>query len=78
MTGSRQSTALVHTLVQLGRSLNLETLAEGIEDERQLRTLRREQCDQGQGFLFSRPLNEDQLEEFLRTASLGAPPLRAG
>ena len=65
MTGSRQSTALVHTLVQLGRTLHLETLAEGIEDEAQLKTLRREQCDQGQGFLFARPLDVEELEEFL-------------
>jgi diguanylate cyclase (GGDEF)-like protein len=49
MAASRQSSALVHTLVQLGRTLHLETLAEGIEDDAQLQALRREQCDQGQG-----------------------------
>jgi EAL domain-containing protein (putative c-di-GMP-specific phosphodiesterase class I) len=65
MIGSPESTALVHTLVQLGRTLQMETLAEGIEDDAQLQALRREQCDQGQGFLFARPLDVEQLEEFL-------------
>jgi diguanylate cyclase (GGDEF)-like protein len=65
---SKQSTALIHTLVQLGRTLDIETLAEGIEDRAQLETLQREHCDHGQGFLFSRPLGVDALEEFLGAA----------
>jgi diguanylate cyclase (GGDEF)-like protein len=70
---SEQSTALIHTLVQLGRTLNIETLAEGIEDRAQLQTLQREQCDNGQGFLFSRPLSVEALEEFLGTVEDRAP-----
>jgi diguanylate cyclase (GGDEF)-like protein len=65
---SSASAALIRTLVQLGRSLQIETLAEGIEDQAQLETLRRENCEQGQGFLFSRPLEVDALEEFLNAA----------
>ncbi|HEY4897173.1 MAG TPA: EAL domain-containing protein, partial [Solirubrobacteraceae bacterium] len=53
------------TLVQLGKTLDIETLAEGIEDQAQLETLQREHCDHGQGFLFSRPLTVECLEEFL-------------
>jgi diguanylate cyclase (GGDEF)-like protein len=68
IASSKESTALIHTLVQLGRTLHIETLAEGIEDRAQLQTLQRELCDQGQGFLFSRPLSPDSLEEFLATA----------
>ncbi len=67
IASSKESTALIHTLVQLGRTLHIETLAEGIEDRTQLQTLQRELCDQGQGFLFSRPLTPDSLEEFLAT-----------
>jgi EAL domain-containing protein (putative c-di-GMP-specific phosphodiesterase class I) len=44
---SPESVTLVHTLVQLGRTL-------GIEDQWQLRRLQRENCERGQGFLFSR------------------------
>jgi EAL domain-containing protein (putative c-di-GMP-specific phosphodiesterase class I) len=61
--------ALIHTLVQLGKTLGIETLAEGIEEEAQLQTLQRERCDHGQGFLFSRPLQVEQIEEFLAAPS---------
>lgn len=61
----RESDALIHTLVQLGKSLGIETLAEGIEDESQLEALQREGCDHGQGFWFSRPLEARALEVLL-------------
>jgi EAL domain-containing protein (putative c-di-GMP-specific phosphodiesterase class I) len=73
IANSEESTALIHTLVQLGRTLNIETLAEGIEDRVQLEALQREHCDHGQGFLFSRPLSVDALEEFLGTVDSQAP-----
>jgi EAL domain-containing protein (putative c-di-GMP-specific phosphodiesterase class I) len=47
---------LIHTLVQLGKTLGLETLGEGIEDQHQLERLQHEHCDLGQGFLLARPL----------------------
>jgi diguanylate cyclase len=62
---SEASAALIHTLVQLGKTLDIQTLAEGIEDQAQLETLQREHCDHGQGFLFSRPLDVDAVEQFL-------------
>ena len=58
--------------MQLGKTLEIETLAEGIEDQVQLKTLQREQCDHGQGFLFSRPLDVDAIEAFLDSAD--TPP----
>jgi diguanylate cyclase (GGDEF)-like protein len=65
IAGSKGSAALIHTLVQLGKTLDIETLAEGIEEQSQLETLQREHCDHGQGFLFSRPLGVDAVEAFL-------------
>ncbi len=62
---SPDARTLVHTLVQLGKSLGLATLAEGIEDAAQLHCLRVEDCDAGQGFLFARPLSPTDLEAFL-------------
>jgi diguanylate cyclase (GGDEF)-like protein len=56
LSDSAESRALVHTLIQLGKTLGLETLAEGIEDPAQLEILKYEQCDLGQGYLFARPL----------------------
>jgi diguanylate cyclase (GGDEF)-like protein len=57
---------LIHTLVQLGKALAIETLAEGIEQNHELSVLQGEQCDSGQGFLFARPLEVEQAEAFLR------------
>ncbi|MGZ7013306.1 MAG: putative bifunctional diguanylate cyclase/phosphodiesterase [Acidimicrobiales bacterium] len=66
---SGEARVMIRTLVQLGKALGLETLAEGIEDRAQLARLVREQCDTGQGFLFARPLTPEALEEFLEMPS---------
>ncbi|HXN39600.1 MAG TPA: EAL domain-containing protein [Solirubrobacteraceae bacterium] len=65
---SNDSAAVIRTLVALGKALHIETLAEGIEQDAQLKTLQREHCDHGQGFLFSRPLDADAVEQFLDAA----------
>jgi diguanylate cyclase (GGDEF)-like protein/PAS domain S-box-containing protein len=65
MDGSHDSAALVHTLVELGRTLGLTTLAEGIEDDSQLEILRAERCQSGQGFFFSRPVDPASIEALL-------------
>jgi diguanylate cyclase (GGDEF)-like protein len=62
---STESHALIRTLIQLGKTLNLETLAEGIEDDGQLDELIRQDCDTGQGFLYARPLSVEALSQFL-------------
>jgi EAL domain-containing protein (putative c-di-GMP-specific phosphodiesterase class I) len=62
------SNALIHTLVQLGKTLGLKTLGEGIEDKAQLEHLQREQCDLGQGFLLARPLEAAAVEKFVTNA----------
>jgi len=69
MADSPESGALIHTLVELGRTLGLETLAEGIEDNDQLHKLQEEHCDRGQGFLFSRPIEPQAMEAFLLEAA---------
>ncbi len=63
------SAALVHALVELGNALGLETVAEGIETADQLIRLQHEGCDAGQGFYFSRPLEEGDAELFLSAAN---------
>jgi diguanylate cyclase (GGDEF)-like protein len=63
-TQTSESGALIRTLIQLGKALGIETLAEGIEEEAQLDRLQREQCDSGQGFLFARPLEPADIEAF--------------
>jgi diguanylate cyclase (GGDEF)-like protein len=68
IASSRESAVLVRTLVALGKALGLETLAEGIEQQAQLRALQREQCDYGQGYLFAHPLQAQAVEEMLDAA----------
>jgi diguanylate cyclase (GGDEF)-like protein len=72
---SSEAHALAHTLIQLGKALGLQTLAEGVEDRDQVRELQREGCDLAQGFLFARPLAVDRFERFLRDGHglTGAP-----
>jgi len=71
---SAEASALVHTLVQLGKVLKLETIAEGVEDDEQRARLQAEDVDIGQGFLFYRPLEvtavERLLQEFAHTSEV--------
>jgi diguanylate cyclase (GGDEF)-like protein len=60
---------LLRTLVQLGKALSMETLAEGIELHDQLSLLQEECCDSGQGYLFARPLSVSDTEAFLQNWS---------
>jgi diguanylate cyclase (GGDEF)-like protein len=57
---------LIRTLVQLGKALSIETLAEGIEHRQELTMLQEENCDSGQGYLFARPLEVEDAGAFLR------------
>ncbi len=70
-----QGETLIHTLVQLGKALSIETFAEGIEQQQELSLLQGEDCDSGQGFLFARPLDIPTTEAFLQnwaSAATGA------
>jgi diguanylate cyclase (GGDEF)-like protein/PAS domain S-box-containing protein len=64
-----QLPAIVRGLLDLGHTLELELVAEGIELEHQLRHLRDEHCHLGQGFLFARPLTPTDAEAFLTELS---------
>jgi diguanylate cyclase (GGDEF)-like protein len=50
-----QDRAIVNAIIQMAKSLNLTTTAEGIEDENTRRQLIELGCDQGQGYLFAKP-----------------------
>ena len=62
---TQQSSAVVTAIVALARSLGLRVVAEGVENVRQMETLRRLGCDLMQGFLFSKPLVPPELETWL-------------
>ncbi len=59
---------IVSAVIAMGKSLNLKVVAEGIEEEVQLAFLRAQHCEEGQGFIFSRPLGAEQFAELLNTS----------
>lgn len=66
------SAAIVSATIAMAHDLGLEVVAEGIETEAQRTLLLAEHCDNGQGFLFSRPVSAEAVTELLRTG-LPAP-----
>jgi diguanylate cyclase (GGDEF)-like protein/PAS domain S-box-containing protein len=75
--------AITEAMVAIARSLELHTIAEGIETEGQHEFLLRAGCQEGQGFLYSRPLPPDEIERLLAPRTTGSkrlslvPPKRA-
>ena len=57
--------AIVNAIVQMGRSLHLEILAEGVESTEQLQLLREMGCAMMQGFLVSAPLSAEQASAWM-------------
>jgi diguanylate cyclase (GGDEF)-like protein len=63
--GGQGSTTLVRGIIALAHSLQLEVVAEGVETEEQLTTLRAMGCDISQGFFLFRPMPAAQVEKLL-------------
>lgn len=62
-----ESRAIVLSVLELCRKLSLRTVAEGIERRGQFEILRRHGCDEGQGYLFARPMSADLVLPYLRS-----------
>jgi diguanylate cyclase (GGDEF)-like protein len=74
---NKEGETLIRTLVQLGKALSIETFAEGIEQQQELSLLKDEACDNGQGFLFARPLDVAATEAFFQDVADDGPALAA-
>ncbi len=59
--------AITKAIVTLAQSLNLKTIAEGVETEEQRKFLTELNCDEAQGFLFSKPIPKDEMGELLKS-----------
>jgi diguanylate cyclase (GGDEF)-like protein len=57
---------LLHTLLELGKAMSIETTAEGIERPQDLELIKAEQCKNGQGYLFAHPLSAQDVDSFFR------------
>jgi len=65
----REDIAITMAIIRLAHSLNLTTVAEGVETDAQLEFLTRRNCDQVQGYLLSRPVSAEDLTALLLTAA---------
>lgn len=69
ITENPEDEAIVNTIINMAHSLNLITIAEGVETAGQLELLRQSGCKEVQGFYFSKPLPADQFKAFVLNAT---------
>ncbi len=68
-----EDTAIVRSIIVMGRNLGLEVIAEGVETTAQADFLKAEGCPELQGFLFSKPIPAAAFEDYLRSVILDGP-----
>ena len=61
ITTNKNSDTITTAIITMGRALNLSVVAEGVETKNQLDFLKTSHCDRVQGFLFSRPMDQDEV-----------------
>ncbi|MEL6983841.1 MAG: EAL domain-containing protein [Actinomycetota bacterium] len=71
---SERSRRLIAATIGMAHSLEMEVVAEGVENEATAALLEDLGCDFGQGYLFARPGSEDQISQMLRTGELAPAP----
>jgi diguanylate cyclase (GGDEF)-like protein/PAS domain S-box-containing protein len=64
--------AITTAIISMAKSLNLKVIAEGVENEAQMSFLRAHQCDEIQGYYFSKPLTVDKVADKLRGTAVHA------
>ena len=68
MPGDAKSLAVLRAIITLGKALDLQIYAEGIESEIQRAAILSEGCDYWQGFLRAQPMKGDEVVALSRTA----------
>ena len=67
ITTAPDDTTIVTAVISMGRSLKLRVVAEGVETLQELKFLQAHECDEAQGFYFSRPVLPEQFARLLKT-----------
>jgi diguanylate cyclase (GGDEF)-like protein len=67
ITTAPDETSIVTAVISMGRSLKLRVVAEGVETQEELAFLQAHQCDEVQGYYFSRPVLPGQFAQLLET-----------
>jgi EAL domain-containing protein (putative c-di-GMP-specific phosphodiesterase class I) len=89
ITESDGTAEIVRTIMKLAQALGMDVVAEGVETEQQRARLRALECESGQGYYFSKPMDSDAAESFFlscfppagrppQTRSCGTPPAPPG
>lgn len=73
---NREDRAITEAIIAMGRTLSLTVIAEGVETEEQEAFLREHECDQSQGYYFSRPLAPEQFVAFMLQQTTDADKFR--
>jgi len=73
VTTDPENAAIAQAVITLGHSLNLKVTAEGVETREQLQFLRDHQCDEKQGYLFSKPLPAEEFGRLLQEGRMLEP-----
>jgi diguanylate cyclase (GGDEF)-like protein/PAS domain S-box-containing protein len=73
VAGNAEDSALAQAIIELGHTLRLQTVAEGVEASDQASQLRALQCELGQGYYFAHPLDADQVAALLEGPGLAVP-----
>jgi diguanylate cyclase (GGDEF)-like protein/PAS domain S-box-containing protein len=66
LTRSLKEEAIADGIIQIAHKMDLDVVAEGVEFNHQLKILKDKQCDKIQGYLFSKPLAETEVEKILQ------------
>jgi diguanylate cyclase (GGDEF)-like protein/PAS domain S-box-containing protein len=78
MSDNNENAEIVRTILMLARSLKMDVVAEGVETKDQLSQLAMLECEYGQGYYFSRPLNVEAASKLLATGhtyQIAMPPI---
>jgi diguanylate cyclase (GGDEF)-like protein/PAS domain S-box-containing protein len=67
ITTAPDETTIVTAVISMGRSLNLRVVAEGVETQEELKFLQAHQCDEAQGYYFSRPVLPHVFAQLLKS-----------
>jgi diguanylate cyclase (GGDEF)-like protein/PAS domain S-box-containing protein len=71
LSDNAEDAAIVRSLIAMAHNLGLEVIAEGVETEAQAAFLRKEKCEEAQGFLYSRALPAEQFQDYLTRSVSG-------
>jgi diguanylate cyclase (GGDEF)-like protein/PAS domain S-box-containing protein len=67
ITDNAEDAAIVRSLIAMAHNLGIAVIAEGVETSAQAAFLLNEQCEEGQGFLYAKPLPAAEFAEYLKT-----------